>query len=120
MITDEELARLRTESLLSGSFAIVTDNVGQQFAMFGEYMVDIATFKLMLLWKVYGSTVHMRIFKTQESRLNALKQMNRHDKKMVLTENYRLIEYLYYTFLTIANQNINRDLIDRYISQVTE
>jgi hypothetical protein len=120
MITDEELARLRTESLLSGSFVIITSQDGEKFAMFGEYIVDMTTFKVLLLWKVYGNPAHLRIFKQQEIRLEALRQMNRHDKKMYLSENNRIIENLYSKFLTIANEHANGDLIVRYESQIVD
>jgi hypothetical protein len=120
MITKEELNQLRTESLLSESFVVLIDSCGDKYAAFGENLVDINTFRLMLVWRAYGGIIHKRLIKNRGGYIEYLITLNIHDNGLKQIHDYNIIDYLYAKFITATSTDSISDIIDRYRNQIND
>jgi hypothetical protein len=120
MITNEELNILRTESLLSGSFVILKDSSGDKYVMFGESLVDINTFKLMMVWKSFGGVIYKRIINNREAHRAYLIDLNKHDKLLASRHSHNIVEYLYSKFIAATSTDTISDIMERYRNQIID
>ncbi len=117
MITDEEFNKLKTESVLSKNFAVSNC---RNFVVFNNYIIDINTFKLMLLWKVYDSRVYVKNISQRTQVISDLKNMNKHDRILFRTTDYQVITYLNDKFTLFIKENTDIDLINCYENSMSK
>lgn len=115
MITDEQLEQIKFESVLGGTFSISRGSSEiDTMVAFGDYIVDLKTFKLMLIWKISNTMPFKTILHAQEHKIKYLKSLNQNDKKLQSCQGYNVYPYLYSMFYQATTDNTNRDLINRY------
>lgn len=113
MITSSEFNTLRIESLLSGTFAISKDDQGIKWAVIGDFIIDMITLKLLLLWRISKrNTNYMWRNATTHAITDLLKKLN--PTLDGLESNYKMVSKLYFAFGDLTRDQTNRDLIDRY------
>ena len=113
MITNEERISLSTESLLSGTFTIGKDSTGVKWAAIGNLLVDIVTFKLLLLWKIsQRNTSHRWRNDSQHHIIESVKKLNPELAK--LDNAFKITGILYQTFIDLTREQSTAELMARY------
>jgi len=110
MITPDQLDRLKIESKLSESFCMATDTNGNRWVVFGNHVVDLATFNAMMLWYFANHTSYMRLIPTRTDYQETLRSLNPNIKR----DNYHFLNELYQKFVAIAKTRSKLELIERF------
>jgi len=113
MITSKQIAELKTASLLSGTFAIDQDSVGEKWVAIGNLIVDLKILKMLLLWKMSDrNTSYMWNHYNKTKLVEFLKNLN--PSLCELDTDYKILSKVVYTFHTLTSEQTKRDLINRY------
>ena len=110
MITDDQFNQLKTESKLSETFCLAVDSNGERWVVFGNSIVDAATFNAMLLGYFVGRTNYRRNIKTRLD-YDYLRLIN--NEATTLPSDYfinRMIRHL----TTVIKTRSKEELVTRY------